>query len=159
MTIRLRLRAACAVLLLAACGEASDEGAASGAAGDTTSMEGMPGMQGGTMQGGTMMGQMTAQVTAHLEMMEGVSGDSLRAMLPMHRQMVANMLGQMNTEMRQMNMAGDATWNALVDSLRQDLTRMPEMNAQRLEAFMAEHRERVMRLMAMHGRMMGQMPM
>ena len=82
-------------------------------------MEGMPNMP--AMGSGGMMERMTA----HMGSLHGVSGDSLQRMLPMHRQMVANMLAEMNREMREMNMSGDAAWGAAVDSLRQDLVRMP----------------------------------
>lgn len=36
---------------------------------------------------------------------------------------------------------------------------MPDMGAQELERFMPEHRERVLRLMEMHGEMMSEMRM
>ncbi len=39
--------------------------------------------------------------------------------------MAANMLAQFNREMSQMNMPDDPAWRATVDSLRQDLARMP----------------------------------
>lgn len=114
---------------------------------------GMEGMEG--MQGGGMMEQMQA----HMRMMEGAGGDSLMATMPMHRRMTANMIAQMNREMRDMNMTADAEWDETVDSLRQDLVRMPEMTAAELEVLMPEHRERVTRLMEMHRGMMGSMRM
>lgn len=77
----------------------------------------------------------------------------------MHRQMVANMIGQMNKETHDMNMTTDAQWNATVDSLRDDLKRMPEMSAQEMHAFMPAHHERMMRLMNMHNTMMKNMRM
>jgi hypothetical protein len=112
-------------------------------------MEGMSDMQNG------MMGEMMA----HMQMMRGAGADSMQAMLPMHRQMVANMLAQMNREMRDMGMSADAQWNATVDSLRSDLTRMPEMSSEELQALMPAHQDRMMRLMAMHRTMMSDMDM
>jgi hypothetical protein len=38
--------------------------------------------------------------------------------MALHRQMVANMISQMNREMRDMNAAGDAAWTATIDSVR-----------------------------------------
>ena len=146
-------------LALAACTGGDDgDGAADSAApaGDTSQaampgMEGMSGMQG--MGGGAMMEQMQA----HMRMMDGAGADSMQAMLPMHRQMVANMISQFDREMREMNMKADAKWQATIDSLRQDNIRLPEMNASELRAFIPEHRARLMRLMEMHRSMMAKM--
>jgi aryl-alcohol dehydrogenase-like predicted oxidoreductase len=113
----------------------------------------MPGMGGMPMQGG-MMPQM---MQAHMDTMMSMNAGRMKAMLPMHRQMVANMLAQMNQQMQSMNMPADTKWTALADSVRQDLVRMPEMSDQELEGFMPAHRARVMRLMAMHQQMMGGM--
>jgi hypothetical protein len=99
------------------------------------------------------------EMQAHLQGMHGASGDSLRAMLPAHRQMTANMLASMGREMREMDMKGDAAWEATADSLRQDLVRMPEMGAAELKGFMPAHQARLERLMEMHRRMSGGMKM
>ncbi|MGH7475695.1 MAG: hypothetical protein ACRELD_05350 [Longimicrobiales bacterium] len=113
-------------------------------------MRGMAGMEG--MQG--MGGGMMERMQAHMQMMQGMSGDSMMAMMPQHRQMAANMIAQFNREMREMNMATDAEWNALVDSLRADLTRMPELSMAEMQALMPEHHARMRRLMQMHQSMM-----
>ena len=115
--------------------------------------EGMPGM--GMGASGAMMGEMAA----HMARMEGMRGDSLMARLPTHRQMAANMIAQMNREMREMDMDGDAAWNAAVDSLRDDLVRMPDMDSAELQAMMPEHRARMTRLMEMHRAMVEDMGM
>lgn len=145
-------------LLLAACGgpdEAKDKAAAPPPAAPAAE-EAMPGMQGmGGMQGGGMMEEMRT----HMRSMQGAGGDSLRAMLPAHRQMAANMIARMNREMRDMNMAADAAWTATVDSLRQDLVRMPEMGGAELQSFMPGHQARLERLMRMHQSMMQGMKM
>lgn len=125
---------------------------------DSAGMRGMQGMKGGMKGGqmaGGMMGGMMDSMPAHMRMMQGVSADQMKAMLPAHRQMVANMLSQLDGEMRKMNMRPDAKWTALADSIRQDLVRMPEMGASEMHAFMPAHGARVMRLMAMHRQMMG----
>ncbi len=79
--------------------------------------------------------------------------------MPMQRQMTANVLARMNREMRDMNMTADAGWDATVDSLRKDLTRMPELTGSELVAMMPGHHARMMRLMEMHGSMMSGMQM
>ncbi|MGK2962116.1 MAG: hypothetical protein ACSLFK_08210 [Gemmatimonadaceae bacterium] len=113
---------------------------------------GMQGMQG--MQGG-MMGGMMDSMQTQMRMMEGVSEDDLKAMLPAHRTMAANMLSQLEGEMRKMNMQPDMKWKALTDSIRQDLVRMPEVSASETRSFMAQHGARIMRLTQMHRSMMG----
>lgn len=153
--------AVAAALVLAACsaadsGNAADSGQGSTAqdtAGAMSGMEGMPGMQG---TGGSGMME---QMQAHMRMMDGAGADSIQAMLPTHRQMVANMLAQFNKDMRGMDMTSNTAWPATVDSLRRDLTRMPEMSASELHQFMPAHGARVIRLMDSHRAMMGNMQM
>lgn len=146
-----------AASFLAACARDNGQGAgATSAAGttaaqDTAGMQGMAGME--AMAGGGMMGQMQA----HMRMMDGATADSIKAMLPMHRQMLANMISQFDREMRQMNMKSDGAWQATLDSLRQDNLRLPEMSAAELRSFMPAHGARVMRLMDMHRSMMADM--
>ena len=120
-------------------------------------MDSMPAMVGGG--GGMQSGAMMAGMRSRMQSMQRASGDSLMRMMPMHRQMAANMLSQMNREMRSMNMTGDAAWTATVDSVRRDLARMPDMNAGELANFMAAHQRRMTSLMDMHQAMMSDMKM
>jgi Cu(I)/Ag(I) efflux system membrane protein CusA/SilA len=143
------------LVALAACGAPERAGEDSAAAGDTAGMSaGHGGMQ--PMQGMDGMGGMQA-MQDHLQAMHAAGPDSLRAMLPEHRQMTANMIARFNREMQGMNMASDAAWTATVDSLRDDLVRMPEMSGAELKAFIPAHGARVSRLMEMHRAMMGGM--
>lgn len=153
-SIALAVALVLAPTLISACAR-EDVDADQNAAADTGAAPG--GMQGMEGMGGS--GGMMEEMQAHMRMMDGASADSMRAMLPMHRQMVANMISQFDREMRQMNMKADAAWQATIDSLRQDNIRMPEMSANELRTFMPEHRTRVMRLMDMHRSMMGNMKM
>lgn len=141
--------------ILAACGggEPGEDTAAGMTAGATSSMAGhdMSGM--GDMTSTAMMDSMTA----HMRAMDTASAATLQAMLPMHRQMAANLVSQMDSEMRGMNMQDDARWTALMDSLRQDLARLPEVPAAQLEPFMDEHHDRLSRLMQSHRDMMRSM--
>ena len=138
-------------MVLAACGrpDAQDQpvppppAAPAGPSG-APGMGGMQGTGGGTLE----------QMQAHLGSMRGAGGDSLKAMLPTHRPMTANMIAEMNREMRQMNMPADPAWTATVDSLRQDLVRMPEMSPAELQGAMPAHEARIERLMQMHRSMM-----
>ena len=140
---------------------ATDTAAASASAGSLEgatrqdSAGGMAGMQGmaGMMGAGMMMDSMQT----HVRMMDTVSPNQMKAMLPMHRQMTANMLTRMSADMRSMNMPADAAWSAMVDSLRQDLTHMPDMSAAELKTMMPAHHARMTRLMQMHRDMMAKM--
>jgi hypothetical protein len=73
--------------------------------------------------------------------------------------MVANMIATFNTEMRTMNMPGDASWQATVDSLRSDLVHVPTMSATELKLFLPGHTQRITHLMQMHRDMMATMKM
>lgn len=117
-------------------------GVMQGMGGDSGSMGGMSGM-------GSMMGMM-ADMQKQMDAMMKVSPDRMKAMMSAHRQMVANMLSGMTSEMRKMNMTGDAAWNATIDSVRQDLARMPDMSGKEMTAAMPAHHGRIGRLMAMH---------
>jgi hypothetical protein len=97
---------------------------------------------------------MMREMRAPMQGMSAAGADSLRRIVPMHRQMTANMLQQMDTEMRGMQVADDASWTALADSVRQDLTLLPDVSSAELPDFMARHRGRLERLMARHGQMM-----
>ncbi|MGH7466844.1 MAG: hypothetical protein ACRENP_02555 [Longimicrobiales bacterium] len=145
--------AASALLLLAACRPGSDEAANRDgqAAPDTGAAVGMPGMPG---MGGMQSSEMITEMMGHMNRMQRMSGDSLKAMMPSHRQMAANMLAQMNREMQSMNMTGDSAWTATLDSVRADLTRMPELSPAELQALMPDHQRRMMRLMEAHQAMM-----
>lgn len=137
--------------VLFACGrnDAAQAGDSTKATADSSAMKDMPGMAGMIMSDSMM-----AQMHAHMQMMDTASAAGLQAMLPMHRQMVANVLSGMTADMRSMNMTGDAAWTATSDSVRQDLVRMPDMTPEELKRATAAHHARVMRLMDLHRKMM-----
>jgi hypothetical protein len=118
------------------------------ATGGTSEMAGTSGMS-------SMMDRATMDsMQAHIRVMTAATPAQMKAMLPVHRQMVTNMLSQMNDEMRKMNMQPSAAWIAAVDSVRQDLVHEPKMSARDLGANMGAHSARVSRLLQMHRAMM-----
>jgi hypothetical protein len=130
-----------------------DAGSLEGARKDTAHpMAAMPGMAGAAMANGMM-----DSMEVHMRSMTTASTDHIKALVPEHRQMVANMLSQMTQEMRSMNMPADAAWTATVDSVRQDLIHLPEMTGSDLNAMMPAHHARISRLLQMHRDMMGKM--
>jgi hypothetical protein len=116
-------------------------------------MAAMPGMSGSMTDSG--MTRMMDSVRAEMTRMDALTPNQITSTMPAHRQVAGNMLAQMNSEMRSMNMAADPAWTALVDSVRQDLVRMPNVPGVQLKALMTAHRARMDRLMAMHRDMMG----
>jgi hypothetical protein len=109
------------------------------------------GMGGMNMQGMQMMGGMRA----HMDSMMQRSPQQMQAMMGMHQEMMSRMMDGMGADMRGMKMSGSPEWNALTDSVKQDLAELPNLEGQALSARMRAHGERVRRLMAMHEKMMG----
>lgn len=142
-----------ALALVAACGKPADQADTTAATTDTGAMAGMGGM------GGMASGAMMDSMAAHMRGMDAASAASLQGMVPMHRRMAANMVAQMNTEMRGMNMPANPGWTALMDSVRQDLVRLPDLSGQQLQTLMTAHHGRLTRLMQGHRDMMKNMKM
>jgi len=109
------------------------------------------GMSGMNMQGMQMM----PQVRAHMDSMMRLSPQQMQAMMAMHQGMMSQMMDEMGADMRNMRMSGTPEWNALTDSVKQDLAELPNLKGQELSVRMRGHGERVRRLMAMHEKMMG----
>ena len=142
------------ILLAASCGGQEEGEPAADGMGD------MPGMAPAAGEAvADTGGDLLDQMSGHLERMANMPADSLASVLPTHRQMVANMLAQMNREMAAMAMPADSAWTATVDSLRSDLTGMPGMDLEALSTLMPGHRQRVARLMEMHAVMTRRMGM
>lgn len=155
-----RLAAVVAAVAIAACaGDEGDAAADTAAAKVATAAEGvMAGMHGVpvTATGGDTA---TDQMRAHMAAMQRARGDSLMQMARMHRQMGANMIARFDREMSQMNMPDDPKWRATLDSVRQDLARMPELSPEAMGRMMPAHHARVTRLIEMHRSGMAKMKM
>jgi hypothetical protein len=157
-------------LALAGCGGRGNE-AESKAAGGTTgqadsSAMGMghmdsSGMKMGHMDSGGMGGMhmqgmpMMSNMRAHMDSMRQMSPQQMQAMMAMHQGMMSHMMDGMGADMRGMKMTASREWNALTDSVKQDLADLPNLKGQQLSARMRAHADRVKRLIAMHEKMMG----
>jgi hypothetical protein len=134
---------------LSGCGTSNDQSADhttarnpdSGAAG--MPMHGMPSRAAGS-------GAMIEAMRTHMRTMQAVSADSIRAGMPMHREMMTSMLAEMTKDMSEMKMPANARWSALMDSVRQDMSNMLGMDANAMAAAMSAHHQRLTRLMDMH---------
>ncbi len=109
------------------------------------------GMGGMNMQGMAMMSGMRA----HMDSMMRMSPQQMQAMMARHQRMMSQRMDGMGADMRGMPVAGSPEWTALADSVKQDLAELPSLKGQARSARMRSHAERVRRLMAMHGQMMG----
>jgi len=120
------------------------------------------GMMGHMDSGGMEMGdmdmqgmQMMAGMSAHMDSMMRMSPQQMQARMAAHQEMMSRMMDGMGADMRGMKMSGSPEWNALTDSVKQDLAELTTLEGQALSARMRAHGERVRRLMEMHEKMMG----
>lgn len=142
----------------AACSRPKEEPAADSARGmamDSGKMRGMA-MDSGRMDGMSGMDQssMMPMMQAHMDSMMKMSPEQMSAMMAGHEGKMSQMMDQMGGQMRQMKMPADPKWNALTDSVRQDLAELPGLKGQALSTRMRAHADRMKRLMAMHMQMM-----
>jgi hypothetical protein len=68
--------------------------------------------------------------------------------LPAHEKLVDGMLTNFETRIRAMHVQADPAWSSVIDSVRTDLARLPRMNTEALPAFLPQHLNRVMRIVA-----------
>lgn len=121
---------------------------------DTTGMTGHMNSGGMEMRGMQMMPHMRA----HMDSMAGKSPQQMQAMMANHETMMSQMMDRMGADMRNMKMSSTPEWTALTDSVKQDLSELPNLKGQALSSRMQAHSERVRRLIAAHEQMMKGMP-
>ncbi len=132
------------VLALTACGKKPE--AVQVPAADTAATAGMQ----MAMQGM----QMLPMMTAHLDSVGGMAPAQLAALMTAHQDLASRMMDAMGADMRGMNMAPDAAWTALGDSVRQDLAELPGLSGGALQNRMQAHLDRMRRMMTLHEGMM-----
>jgi hypothetical protein len=150
-------------LALAGCGRGGDRADTTRDTGGMMGRMDSGGMGMGRMDsGGMKMGGMQTQgmqmmnnMRAHMDSMMRMSPQQMQSMMGGHEQMMSRMMDGMGADMRGMNMAGTPAWNALTDSVKQDLADLPNLKGQQLSTRMRGHADRVKRLIAMHEKMMG----
>lgn len=117
------------------------------------SHSGMP-MDSGRMEGMPGMGNLVPMMQAHTDSMLRMNPEQMSGMMASHERMMSQMMDQMGSEMRQLKMSADPKWNALTDSVKQDLAELPSLKGQALSARMRAHAGRVQRLITAHEGMM-----
>jgi len=105
------------------------------------------GMSGMSMPGMRMMPRMRA----HMDSMMRMSPRQMQATMALHQGMMSQMMDGMGAEMRGMKMSSTPKWNALTDSVKQDLTDLANLKGQELSARMRGHADRVKRLLRTAG--------
>ena len=91
---------------------------------------------------------------AHDRALRRLRGRKLMAALPDHRRVTANLVSQMQMDMRAAQISTARPWDALVDSVLHDLVRLADESVSGVTARMPAHRARVARLITMHARML-----
>lgn len=121
-------------------------------------MNAMPSMDSaGAMNRGGMVGAsagMMRDMRVHDRSLMSMRGSTLMAVIPAHRQRTANLVSQMQMDMRAGQIATTRSWDAMVDSVLRDLVQLPDLDVAGVTAIMPAHRARIRRLMAMHSAMM-----
>lgn len=119
---------------------------------DSMPMGSMP--TGGRDHMGMGGGAMMTMMPAHMDSMMRMSPERMSGMMAAHEAMMSRMLDGMGSDMRKMQMTGDARWNGLMDSVKADLADLPGLQGGDLSVGAKAHAGRVRRLMAMHQGMM-----
>ena len=100
--------------------------------------------------GGTPSATLITEMRGHLSRLEAAGGDEIPPMVPEHANRVEVLISQMEQERQARGAMVSAAWDATVDSVRQDLTRMRGLTASDLEGMVDAHAARITRLMDMH---------
>jgi hypothetical protein len=111
----------------------------------------------GRMGGMGMAGQgmqMMSLMQVHLDSLGAMDPAQLAGMMASHQALAGRMMDAMGADMQGRNMKPDAGWSALSDSVRQDLSELPNLSGAALKSRMEEHIGRMQRMMAMHQAMM-----
>jgi len=93
-----------------------------------------------------------AQMRAHLQRLDAAGSDSLPALIPAHREQVESVVSGCTAGTSGTHRLADTTWRPIALELRQDVVRLPQLAVADLMAFMAEHRARIVRFMALRER-------
>jgi hypothetical protein len=87
-------------------------------------------------------------VTNDVRALQKAPPDVAVGKLPAHEQLVNGMLNNFESRIRAMHVQADPAWSSVIDSVRTDLARLPAMKPEALPAFLPQHLNRVMRIVA-----------
>ena len=88
------------------------------------------------------------EVTKDVQRLSAASADEQKQLLGAHISAVNGMLSRFEDNVRAMHVTMDPDWVAVIDSVKNDVARMPDMPTEQLHDFLPEHNRRVMRIVA-----------
>ena len=94
------------------------------------------------------------KVESHVQRLATTDPDSLKALVPVDREIVTALTSDCEQMMREMKMDPPRKWRNAVQDLRQDFDRMARMSGAQLRTVMPGHRERIEGMLAMRRDMM-----
>jgi len=112
-----------------------------------TDSSGMP------MVGMRGLGMMTT-MRSHMDSIAAMSPAEMQGTMAAHRALSSRMTAAMGADMRSRHVTPGAGWNALSDSVQQDLAELPALSGAALQTRMRAHLDRMRRLMGQHESMM-----
>ncbi|GAC1647407.1 MAG: hypothetical protein NVS4B3_01440 [Gemmatimonadaceae bacterium] len=107
-----------------------------------------------TAMGGMHEDALAPKVQAHLRRLNTPNPDSLKALVPIDREVVTALIADCEQMMSAMKMDPPRKWRNAVHDLRQDLDRMAGMSGAQLRSAMPGHRERIQGMLTMRHDMM-----
>ena len=90
---------------------------------------------------------MTAAMEVELKALDTAKAPTIQAQLPQHIVAASRLVKHLDDEMQREGKATVPEWRAIVDSVRQDLVRMPEMSVSEIMTYMPSHHARLEQLM------------
>jgi len=159
MRRRLRGMMLASVAWLAACGGSAPAKNPGDEARAPDAMPGMASMEGMTGGGDPPATGFRDAMRQHLDSLVRLEPNRLVFVRAGHDSLARGALERMDREMATMNMAASGLWQALADSVRRDLSALNALAGEAFVLRMRAHAGRLRRLIDMHQRMMGRMPM
>ena len=95
----------------------------------------------------THLKEMMTAMEIELKALDTAKVATIQAQLPEHVSAATRLVNRLDDDMLHMNKADVPEWRTLVDSLRRDLIRLPQLTTSDLPSYMTQHRARLTRLM------------
>jgi hypothetical protein len=134
--------------IVTACQEGSSQPASASAAQRTVSVGAVATMAAPAGKPDSAVEATVTAVTNDVRALQKASPADAMGKLPAHEKLVNGMLTNFESRIRAMHVQADPAWSSVIDSVRTDLSRLPRMKPEALPAFLPQHLNRVMRIVA-----------